>query len=68
MKFYTTISGDTFDLIAKKLFNNELEAPSIMQANPTLLGSVVFSANVKVNIPVIEQVVKTNSTLPPWRR
>lgn len=63
---YTTRQGDTFDIIALLLYNDEFKASLIMQANPGHIGTVVFPAGVTLRVPLIEQ--ESLATLPPWKR
>lgn len=67
MKKYTTVSGDTFDLIAKKTLSNEMLAEEIMKANSNLLDYVVFPAGIEVIIPEIK-IQSINQNQPPWRK
>lgn len=67
MKKYVTVSGDTFDIIAKKILGDEMLAEQIMSANLHLIDYIVFPANVEVNIPEVTIETKSNN-LPPWRK
>lgn len=53
MQPYTTIQGDTWDLVAHKKYGNEKQCHLIMQANPKHLrqGILFFPAGVVLNIP-----------------
>lgn len=61
---YTTIAGDTFDLIAYKLYGEEERADELMEANPDLLDYFVFPAGIEVTAPDI--VSDTTVPMPPW--
>ena len=63
---YTTIHGDTFDIIALDMYDDEFKAHHIMQANPKHVGVVQFQAGVVLNIPEVEE--DAPATLPPWKR
>lgn len=63
---YTTIDGDTYDMIALDYYNDEFKAPLIADANPTEAGVVVFAAGVRLRVPVISPAVAAG--LPPWKR
>jgi hypothetical protein len=63
---YTTMRGDTFDILALDAFNEELNADVIIKANPQYSGVIVFDAGVVLRIPIIEE--QSLSTLPPWKR
>lgn len=66
MRSYTTIQGDTFDLIAYKTLGSEYYMAELIEANPAHRETVVFSANVTLTIPEITTLVAEN--LPPWKR
>lgn len=42
--FYTTVQGDTFDMIALDYYNDEHLAMTVAQANPDYAGVIVFDA------------------------
>lgn len=65
MDTYVTIQGDTWDLIAYKVYGNELYADRLMNENIQFIGVWVFSAGIVLNIPEIE--VDEDTELPPWR-
>ena len=64
---YTTIEGDSFDLIALRFYRSDRLASVIMQANPDHMGTLIFEAGVKLSLPDLETETKP-TTLPPWRR
>jgi phage tail protein X len=62
---YKTISGDTWDSIAKKCYGDEMAVTFLMQKNQKLLFDYfVFPAGVKV---VIEDLPEEDDGLPTWR-
>lgn len=61
---YTTISGDTWDMIAYKCYGVEVYADKIMHANQKMLDMFVFPAGVTLQIPEFETADTTD--LPPW--
>ena len=63
---YTTVDGDTYDMIALDMYYDEFKAPVIADANPEHAGTVVFPAGVVLRVPVIPAA--DVSTLPPWKR
>ena len=65
MTTYTTVSGDTWDIIAKKVYSNELLADLLMANNFDLLDKMVFSSGVNINIP--DKPLAVDMDLPPWR-
>lgn len=62
---YTTIQGDTWDMIAYKLFQKESLMVQIMNANYDYVDTAVFGAGVVLNIPTI--FTETAADLPPWK-
>lgn len=63
---YTTIQGDTFDILALDAYNDEFKAHLIIEDNPQYANVVVFDAGVKLKIRKIQQ--EAAATLPPWKR
>lgn len=64
---YTTISGDTWDIIAKKVYGREYYADVLMAANPDQLDTFIFSAGAEINAPDIEVNDDDDGSLPPWK-
>lgn len=48
---YTTILGDTWDIIAKKVYSDEKAFSVIIDANPKYIDTLVFSDGVTLDIP-----------------
>lgn len=67
MRTYKTISGDTWDMIAYKVYGDCKYINILMEANPELMETFYFSANVTINCPEITVEPQTD-TLPPWKR
>lgn len=63
---YETVYGDTFDIISLAFYGVEHYSTEIMKVNPDYVGTIIFSAGVNLEIPIIEQPAA--STLPPWKR
>lgn len=63
---YTTIQGDTWDIIALKVYGNEKYMSQLLKANPRYTDIIVFSAGVEIVCPDIEE--DTMEHLPPWKR
>lgn len=63
---YTTVDGDTYDMIALDMYHDEFRAPLIADANPEQAGVVVFPAGVVLRVPVVPAAEA--SAVPPWRR
>lgn len=66
MTSYTTIQGDMWDSIAKKLYGTELGMNALLEANPNHRHIVVFPAGVVLTVPEYEK--PKTKRLPPWRR
>lgn len=65
---YQTVLGDTWDIIAKKVYGKEVYADRLMEANPDLLEEFIFSAGVTVECPEIETDAATlPEAYPEWR-
>lgn len=63
---YTTIQGDTWDIIALKVYGNERYMSHLLKANPKYIDIMLFSAGVEIVCPDIEQ--DAVESLPPWKR
>lgn len=66
MRVYSTVSGDTWDWIAKKMYNDESKASLLIEYNDEFSDTVVFYGNVKIKVPDLEP--DPVNPLPPWRR
>jgi phage tail protein X len=64
VKTYTTKAGETWDMIAYKLWGNEFDMTQLQQANPDHLNVVVFNAGVVLNVPEID--LPEAEVLPLW--
>ncbi|MBI9092727.1 MAG: tail protein X [Desulfobacterium sp.] len=65
-KPYITTQGDTWDIIAFKLYGNEKAMDKLIEANPAHRDTVFFSANVSLVVPVVE--MRSTDPAPPWRQ
>ena len=65
-KTYTTIQGDCWDGIAKRLYGTEAAMNVLLEANRGYNDITVFSAGVVLTVPEYE-APRTN-LLSPWRR
>lgn len=63
---YTTMAGDTFDVLALDAYNDEFRAVEIMRANPQYADVIVFDAGIKLRIPYLAP--EPPESLPPWKR
>lgn len=64
---YITTQGDTWDIIAKRVYGRENLMHKIIQANYDLRKIVLFPAGVKVVCPVLD-LTEYNDSLPIWKR
>ena len=63
---YTTTQGDMWDLIAKRLYNDEASLNVLLEANQQYADTVVFPAGIVLEVP--EYTAPVTSMLLPWRR
>lgn len=63
---YSTVSGDTFDIIAHQMYGDAKLAAYIIEANIEYADIIIFEANVQLEIPKIDTTTSIN--LPPWKR
>ena len=69
MKKYKTIQGDTWDLIAFRVYpkiGGEKLMDILIEQNPEYVSTVIFPANVILNIPTVD--IPVISKLPAWKR
>ncbi len=66
MSAYTTVQGDTWDMIAYKQLGSTDYTDRLINANPEHLGIFLFPAGVTLSLPEIAE--KTSGSLPPWKR
>lgn len=62
-----TVQGDTWDIIAKRIYNRETCITALIQANPAFRKYVIFPAGVELEAPEISNRT-TAADLPPWRK
>ena len=66
MRTYTTIQGDMWDGIAKKLYGTENGINKLLESNLEYRNIIIFPAGVKLKIT--EYTPPKTDKLPPWRR
>lgn len=66
MRKYVTALGDTWDIIAYKMYGNERQMSVLIETNPQHQETVLFQADVVIQVP--DMVAATSTVLPPWRR
>ena len=64
---YKTILGDTWDSIALKVYGAEKLFPHLLEANPNEIGTLVFSADIVLNIPPVNTELESASHREDWR-
>lgn len=66
---YTCVGGETFDSIARNLFDDERYAAELMCANPEYSNYSIFTGGEKILIPVIDTSVDEEQApiLAPWK-
>lgn len=64
MNSYTTVQGDTWDLIAYKLWGSEYLLPLLFEANPEHASTHIFKAGVELNVPAVSKTEVIDR--PPW--
>lgn len=69
MKTYMTVSLDTWDVIAKKLYGTEVLMDRLIRANLEHRKTVFFSAGVVLKVPDVDTgSAELVENLPPWKR
>lgn len=63
---YTTVQGDMWDGIAKKVYGDEKYINILLRANPAYAEQEVLSGGIVIQCPQIS--VETTVIAPPWRR
>ena len=63
---YRTIQGQTWDQIAKAVYQDETKASFLMEQNPDLIFYFIFPDGILVKTPELE--VGSKIELPPWRK
>lgn len=63
---YTTVSGDTWDIVAYKAYSNEMHMDTLIKANIEYKDTYIFPAGVVLTLPEIELTV--SESLPPWKQ
>lgn len=63
---YTTTQGDTWDIIALKVYGSEKYMSHLLKSNPKHINTMFFSSGVEIICPDIESDIIDN--LPPWKR
>lgn len=67
-KIYTTAQGDTWDIVARKVYGAEKRADILMAANYAHLDVFVFNAGVVIVVPDMPAESGLADNLPAWRK
>ncbi len=62
---YRTVQGDTFDIVAYRVWGREHMAHLLMAANPAHADVLVFGPGVTLTIPDAQHATPV-ADLPPW--
>ena len=65
-RIYIAGSGDTWDSISFKIYEDEFKVELLMNANKGLMHIFVFGGGERVKIPDLPEDV--SSSLPDWRK
>ena len=65
-RIYIAESGDTWDSISFKIYEDEFKVGLLMNANKELMYIFVFGGGERVKIPELPEDV--SSSLPDWRK
>lgn len=65
-RIYIAESGDTWDSISFKIYEDEFKVELLMNANKDLMHIFVFGGGERLKIPQLPEDV--SSSLPDWRK
>ena len=68
VRVYRTQSGDTWDLIAYRVYGSEGYYHDLIRSNLALIDIAVFDATVPIILPEIAEESDNDTSLPPWKR
>lgn len=69
MATITTRQGDTWDILAKRAYGNELFMDVLIKANIFERKTVIFPAGVVLEVPEIDTTsMEYETNLPVWKR
>ena len=69
MQKVTTIQGDTWDILAKRLYGKETFMNVLIEANYPRRKIAIFPAGIVLNVPEIDTTsVEYEANLPPWKQ
>lgn len=67
---YRCSAGESFDFIARNVYEDEKYAADLMNANPEYCNRLVFSGGEVLRLPVVavDSSGENSSDIAPWRR
>ena len=65
---YKTVYGDTFDMIAYKLYGDEMKESLIRKYNPDYSDVIFFDANEVIWLPTDIEEIEEDNSKAPWRQ
>lgn len=68
MRKYSTVQGDTWDIISLKMYGSELFTNKLIDANFAQRNIAIFGAGVLLDVPEVSANQIQSTNLPPWRR
>lgn len=69
MATVTTRQGDTWDILAYRIYGSELYTDQLIKANYDYRNIVIFGAGVELTAPDIDtELSKIEDNLPPWKQ
>jgi phage tail protein X len=66
MASYTTVQGDTWDIVSLKQYGTEKCMSDLIEANPAQRETVIFPAGISLVIPSLT-ASSLPKNLPPWK-
>lgn len=67
-KTYSTVQGDTWDIISLKSYGSEKHIDVLINANYKEQERFIFPAGVVLTVPELPETAVNNTNLPPWKR
>lgn len=67
MSSYTTITGDTWDMVSLRVYGSEQYIKTLIEANATHIKTAVFTGGIVLNVPDLTTAQKVSSNTPPWK-
>ena len=64
---YTTVQGDAWDSISKRVYGDEAHTGLLIAANPEHTETVLFSAGIVLTVPPRPEL-PARAGLPIWRQ